>query len=90
MDFRVRRWPSKVLHGEPMRTVITPGGGAQQMVRVPAAKGGQMILDEGAGTEMLPAPKATAAGKPDVFALWWRFRCSGRAPPTTPTCRSMT
>ncbi|WP_241777336.1 hypothetical protein [Mycobacterium intracellulare] len=41
------------------------------MVRVPAAEGEQMILDEGSGTEMFPAPKATAAGKPEIFALWW-------------------
>lgn len=71
MDFRVRRWPSKILHGERVRTVVTPGGGGQPMVRVPAAEGEQMILDEGLGAEMFPAPKATAVGKPEVFALWW-------------------
>lgn len=71
MDFRVRRWPSKILHGERVRTVVTPGGGGHPLVRTPAAEGQQMILDEGSGAEMFPAANVTAAGKPEVFALWW-------------------
>lgn len=71
MDFRVRRWPSKVLHGERVRTVVTPGGGGHPMVRVPAAEGEQMTLDEGSRSEMFPAPQMTVVGKPAVFALWW-------------------
>ncbi|HOW93299.1 MAG TPA: hypothetical protein PLF91_02270, partial [Mycolicibacterium fallax] len=71
MDFRMRRWPSRVLHGERVRTVVTPGGGGHPLVRVPATEGEQMILDEGSGAEMFPVPKVTPAGKPDIFALWW-------------------
>lgn len=71
MDFRVRRWPSKVLHGERVRTIVTPGAAGFPLVRVPAVEGEQMILDEGSGTEVFPAPKTTPAGKPDIFALWW-------------------
>lgn len=71
MDLRMRRWPSKVLHGERVRAVVTPGGGGQQLVRVASAPGKQMALDEGAGTEVFAAPVRTPAGDHDVFTLWW-------------------
>jgi hypothetical protein len=71
MGFRVRRWPAKKLHGKQVRVVVTPGGGGQPVARVPAEPGKQMILDEGSGTELFPAPMATPVGKHELFELWW-------------------
>ncbi|MEZ0362877.1 hypothetical protein ACAG26_04135 [Mycobacterium sp. pUA109] len=71
MGLRVRRWPSKVLHGDRVRIVTTPGGGGQELVRASTEPNKQMPLDEGSDTELFPAPKTTAAGKPDIFSLWW-------------------
>lgn len=71
MDFRLRRWPSRVLHGERVRTVITPGGGQHPLARAASAPGEQMVLDECAQTRLFPAPTSTPVGKPDIFALWW-------------------
>ncbi|AYE98112.1 hypothetical protein PJI21_26080 [Mycobacterium kansasii] len=71
MDFRLRRWPSRVLHGERVRMVITPGGGQHPMAATAAAPGEQMTLDEGAQTRLFPAPTSTPMGKPDIAALWW-------------------
>jgi hypothetical protein len=71
MDFRVRRWPSKKLHGERVRAVVSPIAGEQLVSRVPAAVGEQMILDEGEQVQLFPAAMATPAGKYEVFSLWW-------------------
>ena len=71
MGFRVRRWPSKVLSGERVRTVVTPGGGNYPLTRTPAVAGEQMPLDEGAEAAVFAMPTSTPAGKPDFFALWW-------------------
>jgi hypothetical protein len=71
MDFRVRRWPSKMLHGERVRTVVTPGGGDYPLARQPVAAGEQMPLDEGAEVPVFALPKSTPAGVPQLFALWW-------------------
>jgi hypothetical protein len=71
MNFRVRRWPSQVLSGERVRTVVTPGGGEYPLTRKAVGAGEQMPLDEGADTPVFALPKSTPAGKPDLFALWW-------------------
>lgn len=71
MDLRVRRWPSKVLHGERVRIVAMPDGGGLPLLRASTEPGRQMMLDEGSKAELFPAPKTTAAGKPDIFSLWW-------------------
>jgi hypothetical protein len=71
MDFRVRRWPSKKLHGERVRAVVVPGGGDYPLTRVPAAEGEQMPLDEGEAAPVFAAPRATPRGIPELFALWW-------------------
>lgn len=71
MDFRSRRWPSKVLHGERVRVVTSPGGGELPLLRPKAAVGGQLALDEDEPEPLFPAPIVTAAGAPDIFALWW-------------------
>lgn len=71
MGLRVRRWPSKVLHGDRVRIVTTPGGGGLPLLREVTGPNKQMPLDEGSDMELFPAPKTTAAGKPDLFALWW-------------------
>ncbi|GAB4911447.1 hypothetical protein [Mycobacterium heckeshornense] len=71
MDLRVRRWPSKVLHGDRVRVVVTPGGGGQPLVREASEPGKQMILDEGSGAEVFASPVRTQTGDHDVFSLWW-------------------
>lgn len=71
MDFRVRRWPSKKLHGERVRAVVSPHGGGQLVYRAPTPAGGQMILDEGQQPQLFPAAMATPAGRYDLFSLWW-------------------
>jgi hypothetical protein len=71
MDFRSRRWPSKVLHGERVRIVTTPEGGALPVQRVKAQSGEQMMLDEDEPEPLFAAPDVTPAGKPDIFGLWW-------------------
>jgi len=71
MDLRVRRWPSKMLHGERVRVVVLPGGGGQRLIRVASEPGKQMALDEGLGAEVFAAPLKTPAGDHDVFSLWW-------------------
>lgn len=71
MDFRVRRWPAKMLHGERVRTVVTPGGGEYPLTRVPVGAGEQMPLDEGAEKPVFALPKTTPVGIPELFALWW-------------------
>lgn len=71
MDFRVRRWPSKKLHGERVRTVVLPGGGEYPLTRAPVGAGEQMPLDEGAEAPVFALPKTTPAGVPQLFALWW-------------------
>jgi len=71
MDFRVRRWPSRVLSGERVRTVVTPGGGDYPLTRQPVGAGEQMPLDEGASAPVFALPKSTPAGVPQLFALWW-------------------
>ncbi|HUH72753.1 MAG TPA: hypothetical protein VLZ05_30230 [Mycobacterium sp.] len=71
MDFRVRRWPAKKLHGERVRAVVSPIAAEQPVSRVPAAVGEQMILDEGQQEQLFPAAMATPAGKYEVFSLWW-------------------
>lgn len=71
MDFRVRRWPSKTLHGERVRAVVVPGGGDYPLIRVPVGAGEQMPLDEGADKPVFALPKTTPVGIPELFALWW-------------------
>lgn len=71
MDFRSRRWPSKVLHGERVRIVTSPGGGELPLLRTKAAVGGQLALDEDQPEPLFPSPIVTAAGAPDIFSLWW-------------------
>lgn len=71
MDFRVRRWPARMLHGERVRTVVTPGGGDYPLTRRPVGAGEQMPLDEGAEAPVFALPKSTPAGVPQLFALWW-------------------
>lgn len=71
MGFRTRRWPSKVLHGERARIVTTPGGGGLPIQRVKAQLDQQMVLDENEPEPVFPPPIVTAAGVPDIFALWW-------------------
>lgn len=71
MDFRTRRWPSKILHGERVRIVTTPGGGGLPIQRVKAEPDQQMVLDENEPEPMFAPPIVTTAGTPDIFALWW-------------------
>lgn len=71
MDFRTRRWPSKVLHGERVRIVTNPIGGGFPVMRPKAQVDEQMALDEGETVAMFPSPIVTPAGTPDIFALWW-------------------
>ncbi|MEX3755223.1 hypothetical protein ABFW00_05030 [Mycobacteroides abscessus] len=71
MGFRSRRWPSKVLHGERVRVVNSPGGGELPLLRVKTKAGGQPPLDEDEPQPLFPSPIVTAAGAPDIFALWW-------------------
>lgn len=71
MDFRTRRWPSKVLHGERVRIVTTPDGGSLPIQRVKAQPDEQMALDENEPEPVFPPPIVTRAGVPDTFALWW-------------------
>lgn len=71
MDFRVRRWPSKVLHGERTRIVTTAEGGAYPIRRAKAQPDEQMVLDENEPQPLFPSPIVTPAGVPDIFALWW-------------------
>jgi len=71
MDFRVRRWPSRVLSGERVRTVVTPGGGEYPLSRKAVGAGEQMPLDEGAKTPVFALPTSTPVGVPGLFALWW-------------------
>ncbi len=71
MDFRSRRWPSKVLHGERVRIVTHPDGGRLSVSRPKAEVGDQMTLDEHEQEQLFPAPIVTPFGVPDIFNLWW-------------------
>lgn len=72
MDFRARRWPAKVLHGERVRVVTHPTGGDLPVLRPPKAQvDEQMLLDEDEPAQLFPSPIVTPAGTPDIFALWW-------------------
>ncbi|WP_016888815.1 hypothetical protein [Mycobacteroides abscessus] len=71
MDFRSRRWPSKVLHGRRERIVTSPGGGELPLLRVKTKVGVQPPLDEDEPEQLFPSPIVTAAGTPDIFSLWW-------------------
>ena len=70
----MRRWPSKKLHGERVRAVVSPIGGGQLVSRAPTAVGDQMILDEGQEPQLFPAAMATRAGRYELFSLWWPTR----------------